>query len=570
MVRFPAYAFGVFLLASSVVTGAAPDLLVTRAGARITTAEGWWNIRRPEIVEALARDPRVPKATPRVTWTLTRTQADTLPGGVPVLRKTLVGRGDSATDPPATVEIALVLTLPADAGGPVPVVLDLAPDSAPAWSEALGKGWAVATYQPARKPEDGGAPGTWAWAASRVLDYLETDAAVDARQVALSGHSGSGEAALLAMGDDLRFAAAYVGSSGAGGARPAADQRMALCAPRPLFIDGVEGEAGPVYRLLGNEPAFRRRDSGREPAPDAGAFLAFVSRHLAAAPAAAPQSVVAITIDDLPVHSGLPPNTTRADVARSLLDTLVARREPPTYGFVNAKGAVDDPANHEVLRRWRAAGHPLANHAYTHMDLHTHTAAEFQQDIVANEPILQEYMEGADWHWFRYPYLHEGDSVEKRQGIAAFLKGRGYRVAQVTLDFNDYAYNDPYARCLAKGDPASVEWLKESYRRRASEALTSGREMAKRLFGRDVRHVLLMHIGAFEMVMLPELLDLLDRRGFKRVSLAEAHEDPIYSVVPPGPFPGGITFLSQMRDTKGVPDVDRTEDPFDRLEGLCR
>jgi hypothetical protein len=163
-----------------------------------------------------------------------------------------------------------------------------------------------------RKPDDWGALRAWAWGASRALDYLETDRAVDARQVGIEGLSRFGKAALVAMAYDQRFAIGFIGSSGEGGAKlhrrnfgelvenltspgeyhwmagnflkyggpltakdlPVdAHELIALCAPRPTFISygastgpGSEGQwvdqrgsfmaavaAGPVYRLLGKK-----------------------------------------------------------------------------------------------------------------------------------------------------------------------------------------------------------------------------------------------------------------------------------------------------------------------------
>jgi hypothetical protein len=69
-----------------------------------------------------------------------------------------------------------------------------------------------------RKPDDWGALRAWAWGAGRGLDYLETDPAVDAKQVGIEGVSRYGKAALVTMAFDDRFAAALVGSSGKGGA----------------------------------------------------------------------------------------------------------------------------------------------------------------------------------------------------------------------------------------------------------------------------------------------------------------------------------------------------------------
>ncbi len=279
---------------------------------------------------------------------------------------------------------------------------------------------------------------------------------------------------------------------------------------------------------------------------------------------------VALTFDDLPVHSSLPPSLSRSDVARSVIEALRASQAPPTYGFVNAKGLEGPPDNAEVLRLWRAAGHPLGNHAYSHMDLHANTPAAFEQDVLAGEKALRESMGDGDWLWFRYPYLREGETLEKRRAVARFLKDQGYKVAQVTLNFDDWAYNDPYTRCVAKNDGAGIEWLEQSYLRRAEASLESGRAAARLAYGRDIAHVMLLHIGGFQTVMLPKLLGLLQQHGFRLVTLQEAQSDPIYAVDPDQALPTGATLLDQMMVAKRIERPAAADDTLARLGELCR
>jgi peptidoglycan-N-acetylglucosamine deacetylase len=278
---------------------------------------------------------------------------------------------------------------------------------------------------------------------------------------------------------------------------------------------------------------------------------------------------VALTFDDLPVHGPLPPGVSRLDVARSILAALQAAKAPPTYGFINAKTA-DTPETREFLALWRAAGHPLANHSFSHMDLDTNTVAAYGEDIAANEPVLRELMGSGDWHWFRYPFLREGNTTERRRGAQALLKERGYRVAQVTLDFWDWAYNTPYARCAEKGDTKGVEWLKESYLSEADAWITKGRQDAQQLYGRDVKHVMLLHVGSLQVVMLPRLLELLEKRGFELVTLEEAQGDPVYAEDPGLPFEGGRSFLQQVFEARNLTSSSPLERPAEKLAALCR
>jgi len=317
-----------------------PEMMVTKSRKPVDTPELWWTIRRPEIVEYFDAElyGRVPKNVPKVTWEVdTDNKGGFVPkggaGAAPSVTKRLVGRVDNTAYPDITVNIRLTLILPAAAAGPVPVMMDFGGGGG--MPQYLAKGWGYALVSPAsiqadsgagltrgiiglcnkgqpRKPDDWGALRAWAWGASRALDYLETDKAVDAEQVGISGLSRYGKAALVAMAYDERFAVGFIGSSGAGGAKlhrrtfgelvenlagsgayhwmagnfikyagpltagdlPVdAHELIALCAPRPVFISygaptgpGAEGQwvdqrgsflaavaAGPVYELLGKK-----------------------------------------------------------------------------------------------------------------------------------------------------------------------------------------------------------------------------------------------------------------------------------------------------------------------------
>ena len=235
-----------------------PDPLVLKSGQKVTTAQMWWDQRRPEIVEDFDREiyGRVPAETPKVDWELPGTTTD--PNGpVPTITKRLVGHVDNSSYPLVTVNIQLTLTTPARASGPVPVMIQFGfmggfgarggrgglGGGEPSWQQqVLAKGWGYAILNPnsvqadngagltqgiiglvnkgqPRKVDDWGALRAWAWGASRALDYFETDKAVDARQVGLEGHSRYGKATIVAMAYDRRFAIAYVSSSGEGGAK---------------------------------------------------------------------------------------------------------------------------------------------------------------------------------------------------------------------------------------------------------------------------------------------------------------------------------------------------------------
>jgi peptidoglycan/xylan/chitin deacetylase (PgdA/CDA1 family) len=281
---------------------------------------------------------------------------------------------------------------------------------------------------------------------------------------------------------------------------------------------------------------------------------------------------VAITVDDLPVHGDLPANTTRAEIAKKMIDAFKAKDVPGVYGFVNAKniGVNGDTEKDSVLKIWADSGFPLGNHTFSHIDLNTASVQAFEDEIVANESVLQGLMGARDWHWLRYPYLHEGDTLEKRHAVRKYLADHGYKIAQITLDFGDYAWNNPYARCVAKQDTQAIAWLKASYVSTASDDIALDRKLSMMLFGRDIKYVLLLHIGALDSIMLPDLLDLFKKQGFDFISLEEAEKDPAYQSDPDAALLHGGTLLEQLTEAKHLkypPHVDR---PMDKLDAICR
>lgn len=294
-----------------------PDALTMKDGRKVTTPDMWWKERRPEIVEDFEREVygRVPKNAPSVRWAVLSNVSDRVVGGIPVNAKQLSGRVDNSAYPDINVEIQMTLVTPRAAKEPVPVLMmfggffggaglprrpgEPAPtnrfgfggagtNAGPSSTEQLiAAGWGYATIVPTsiqadngagltggiiglcnkgqpRKPEDWGALRAWAWGASRGLDYLESDPAVDAKRVGIEGVSRYGKAALVTMAFDQRFAVVLAGSSGQGGAK----------LHRRDFGEAVENltGAGGYHWMCGNylkygaaESSFGSRNAGDLP-----------------------------------------------------------------------------------------------------------------------------------------------------------------------------------------------------------------------------------------------------------------------------------------------------------------
>ena len=266
-----------------------------------------------------------------------------------------------------------------------------------------------------------------------------------------------------------------------------------------------------------------------------------------------PAPLLAITFDDMPAHGPLPVGETRLGIAQRIIAALKAHGVTAPFGFLNGGFGVDDPQSPAVLRTWRAAGYPIGNHTWSHLNLDTVTAPVYLGEVARNEPVLARVMGARDWRWFRYPFLSEGSGPAKRKAVRAGLRARGYRVAAVTMSFGDYAWNDAYARCKAKGDGVTIAGLERSYLAAAETQAQRSRTLAQATLGRDIPYVLLMHLGAFDARMMPRLLDLYGRLGFRFTSLPEAEADPFYAAARDLSLPGPSPTLEAAANAKGVP-----------------
>jgi peptidoglycan-N-acetylglucosamine deacetylase len=182
---------------------------------------------------------------------------------------------------------------------------------------------------------------------------------------------------------------------------------------------------------------------------------------------------IAITIDDLPVHAPYPPGITPTQVNEQMIAALKAGGVP-VIGFVNGVGTEQHPETLNILPKWRAAGLLLGNHTWTHPHLSQITIQQFEDELMKGDPLLSRLGDGSDWRWFRYPFLDEGKDEAQRTAARQVLAKHGYRVADVTTSFSDWAFTGAWARCNGAGDKTCT-WTR---RRRAFPSLVPRRVLS--------------------------------------------------------------------------------------------
>jgi peptidoglycan-N-acetylglucosamine deacetylase len=284
------------------------------------------------------------------------------------------------------------------------------------------------------------------------------------------------------------------------------------------------------------------------------AMLALVFAAQASAQSATPQRQVAVTFDDLPAPYGSLEEMRR--ITSALLASLKRNRVPVT-AFVNerklyTRGEADARIN--LLRAWLDAGAELGNHTFSHANPLETPLAEYEDDVVRGETVTRMLLgeRGMRLRYFRHPYLYTGETPEYKDGLAKFLAARGYTVAPVTIDDEDYIFADVYFKAKKRGDAATAKRVADAYVPYMESVFEHFERLSKETFGREIKQVLLVHANEINADRFDELAAMMRRRGYEFITLGEALKDPAYSE-PDALSKYGISWLHRWRDAKGLP-----------------
>jgi peptidoglycan/xylan/chitin deacetylase (PgdA/CDA1 family) len=257
-------------------------------------------------------------------------------------------------------------------------------------------------------------------------------------------------------------------------------------------------------------------------------------------PLAAQSYRVAMTVDDLPFVGTGSPSTTQAEEAKraakanhKLLRAL-ARHHVPVTGFVVQRGVEDlgVASGTTILREWTASGFDLGNHTNEHRDFNEMSVEQFEDQVIRGEGAFAELMKaaGRKVEFFRFPFNHTGDTQEKHDSAAAFLAGRGYRLAPCTIETSDWMFARSYELMLVRGDHTGATKLRKEYLAFTAEQIDYFNGLNKQVWGYDLPQIMLIHDNQLNADVIEDLLAIFERKKFKWITLSEAESDPAYSL----------------------------------------
>lgn len=238
-----------------------------------------------------------------------------------------------------------------------------------------------------------------------------------------------------------------------------------------------------------------------------------------------PNHYICISFDELPIAS------TFGEVDQNAINYLILealkKHEAKAVGFVVGDRIGD---SWDVLGQWLNEGHRLGNMTMTGQDLNQVQVEQFIKEIESGaatlEPMLSGF--GQKKRYFRYPFLHYGETVQTREAIGRFLEDRDIVVCHATVVPEDYLY-DLNLQKMGK-EPDSVQFLQlgQDYIRHVLDQLHAQENLAREMTDGRINHILELRANRLNAVYLDPLLGALEEEGYRFVGIDEALKDKIF------------------------------------------
>ena len=251
------------------------------------------------------------------------------------------------------------------------------------------------------------------------------------------------------------------------------------------------------------------------------AILLIVSAHASFA------GQIAITIDDAPSPDSVFYNGN--DRIKIIVDKLSNLNIKQAMIFATGKN-INRESGMERLKIYADNGHLIANHSYDHLDLNRVACKIFSNDILKNHEIIKSFP--AFSRFFRYPFLHEGKTTEKRDCIRNFLKEQSFRNGYVTVDNWDWYICRLMSDAKKEGKKINFRNLKKLYVDHMWSAIMFYDQVAVEYLGRSPKHILLMHDNDTTALFIDDLVKYIREKGWEIISPVKAYQDPIANYSP--------------------------------------
>lgn len=247
-------------------------------------------------------------------------------------------------------------------------------------------------------------------------------------------------------------------------------------------------------------------------------------------PAVAGTHPVLVTVDDLPLASNRlhPDEAERARITRDLLAVL-RKHGITAVGLVTWRNV--GPDGERLLDMWLQAGHELGNHSYAHLDYSRTAAEDYVADLEKGRAALAAFLAARGRHvrFFRFPFLREGDMPAKLARVREWLAATGQRNLPVTIDNQDWSFEEPWVQARRAGDSTRLARLGEDYQHALRLETLLYTSAGDGLFDRPTPQILLLHANEVGAAQWDALFTWMKGRGFRFAAADEVLADAVFS-----------------------------------------
>jgi peptidoglycan/xylan/chitin deacetylase (PgdA/CDA1 family) len=215
--------------------------------------------------------------------------------------------------------------------------------------------------------------------------------------------------------------------------------------------------------------------------------------------------------------------------------SVARKNQISMVGFVNESLLYvpnETDARIAVLKMWTDAGIELGNHTFSHLGFEGASLAAFEDDFVRGETVTKILMKPKNIRYFRHPFLQMGDTREQENAFEKFIGERGYRSVPVTIDPMDWMFLAAYSKSLKEKDKALQKRVSEDFLKFAGLRIDAAEKIAEGLFGRQIKHILLIHANELTADNFEALVKVFKDKGYQFITVEEALQDSIYRFPP--------------------------------------
>ncbi len=244
----------------------------------------------------------------------------------------------------------------------------------------------------------------------------------------------------------------------------------------------------------------------------------------------------------------------RARELSNMILKSLEREKIQAAGFVVQSKVEDDPSTFVILDDWASRGHLLGNQTWGDADLNELEPDHFYEHLRDGQKYLRTISRAhpINYRFLRFPNLHEGDTRKKKKRIRKILERGNYRIATVSVKTAGNFFNRPFVIAQRKY-PEKLDLLREKYIGHIQTSLDYAEKQSQIVFGKNISHVLQLHMGVATAMMITSLIEALKSRGYHFISMIEALDDPAYSRPEKYVGPLGLTFTDRVAATEGLP-----------------